>query len=134
MVSFFPNLHSLELNTEEEESYFSDWVSALSDPGNDRIKELRFGGYRSSFFVLPVDVRHFQHLVQLSIEGPSGWVLNGCGVETSNEEIGEGRRRVVWKTEHPVRFFNVVGGPLKAAPGRRSTVYFDPRTEHNAEN
>jgi hypothetical protein len=69
--------------------------------------------------------------VQLSIEGPSGWVLNGCGVETSNEEIGEGRRRVVWTTEHPVRFFNIVGGPLKAAPGRRSTVYFHPRTEHN---
>ena len=69
--------------------------------------------------------------VQLTIEGPAGWVMNGCGVEASNEEIGEGRRRVVWKTEHPVRFFNIVGGPLKAAPGRRSTVYFDPRTEHN---
>jgi hypothetical protein len=69
--------------------------------------------------------------VRLTIEGPSGWVLNGCGVEESNEEIGAGRKRVVWKTEHPVRFFNIVGGPLKAAPGRRSTVYFDPRTEHN---
>ena len=69
--------------------------------------------------------------VRLSIEGPSNWVLNGCGVEESSEEIGDGRKRVVWKTEHPVRFFNIVGGPLRAAPGRRSTVYYDPRTEHN---
>ena len=69
--------------------------------------------------------------VRLTIEGPADWVLNGCGVEESTEAIGEGRKRVVWRTEHPVRFFNIVGGPLEAAPGRRSTVYFDPRTEHN---
>ena len=69
--------------------------------------------------------------VRLAIEGPSGWVLNGCGVEESREELGAGRQRVVWKTDTPVRFFNVVGGPLEAAAGRRTTVYFSPRTPHN---
>lgn len=69
--------------------------------------------------------------VRLTIEGPASWVLNGCGVEESSEAIGDGRQRVVWQTEHPVRFFNIIGGPLKAAPGRQTTVYFDPRTPHN---
>ena len=69
--------------------------------------------------------------VRLTIEGPESWVLNGCGVEESTETIANGRQRVVWQTEHPVRFFNIVGGPLKAAPGRQTTVYFDPRTPHN---
>jgi ABC-2 type transport system permease protein len=69
--------------------------------------------------------------VRLAIEGPEGWVLNGCGVEESRESLGGGRQRVVWQTEHPVRFFNIVGGPLRAAAGRRTTVYYDPRTPHN---
>ena len=69
--------------------------------------------------------------VRLVIEGPEGWVLNGCGAEESRESLGGGRQRVAWKTEHPVRFFNIVGGPLQAAAGRRTTVYYDPRTPHN---
>ncbi len=69
--------------------------------------------------------------VRLSIEGPESWVLNGCGVEEAVESLGDGRKRVVWQTEHPVRFFNIVGGPFEAAPGRQTTVYFDPRTPHN---
>jgi hypothetical protein len=69
--------------------------------------------------------------VRLAIEGPEGWVLNGCGVEESRESLGDGRQRVVWKTEHPVRFFNIVGGPMKAEQGRRATIYYDPRTPHN---
>jgi hypothetical protein len=69
--------------------------------------------------------------VRLAIEGPEGWVLNGCGVEESRASLGDGRQRVVWATEHPVRFFNIVGGPLKAEQGRRATIYYDPRTPHN---
>jgi len=69
--------------------------------------------------------------VRLAIEGPEGWVINGCGVEESRESLGGGRQRVVWNTEHPVRFFNIVGGPMKAEQGRRATIYYDPRTPHN---
>ncbi|MBM3953426.1 MAG: hypothetical protein FJ309_02190 [Planctomycetes bacterium] len=69
--------------------------------------------------------------VRLAIEGPESWVLNGCGVEESRVSIGDGRQRVVWSTEHPVRFFNIVGGPLEAAAGRRATIYYDKRTPHN---
>ena len=69
--------------------------------------------------------------VRLTIEGPASWVLNGCGVEESSELLADGRKRVVWQTEHPVRFFNIIGGPLEAAPGRQTTIYFDPRTPHN---
>lgn len=69
--------------------------------------------------------------VRLTIEGPESWVLNGCGVEELTEAIGDGRKRVIWQTEHPVRFFNIIGGPLTAAPGRQTMIYFDPRTPHN---
>ena len=69
--------------------------------------------------------------VRLAIEGPEHWILNGCGVEESRESIGDGRQRVVWATEHPVRFFNIVGGPLKVEQGRRVAIAYDPRTPHN---
>ncbi len=69
--------------------------------------------------------------VKLAIEGPANWVINGVGVEKESSEAGPGRQRVVWETDHPVRFFNIVAGPLETAKGDTSTVYHDKQTAHN---
>jgi len=42
------------------------------------------------------------------VEGPADWKLNVVGVEREST-VADGRRRTVWETEHPVRFFNIVG-------------------------
>ncbi len=68
--------------------------------------------------------------VRLTVEGPADWTLNAVGVIKESSESG-GRRRTVWESDHPVRFFNIVGGPLLAANGASTTVYHDPRTSVN---
>ena len=70
--------------------------------------------------------------VRLAVEGPSDWVVNVVGVEKESTE-SNGRTRTVWETEHPVRFFNIVGGPLEAKEGDGARVYFSRRTPHNVD-
>ena len=67
---------------------------------------------------------------RLEVEGPEDWVINVVGVEKEST-VADGRRRTLWETEHPVRFFNIVGGPLVAAKGETTTVYHSPDTAHN---
>jgi ABC-2 type transport system permease protein len=68
--------------------------------------------------------------VRLAVEGPAEWKLNVVGVEKEST-IVDGRRRTVWETEHPVRFFNIVGGPLEELEGDSAKVYYSARTPHN---
>lgn len=70
--------------------------------------------------------------VRLAVEGPEDWKLNVVGVEKEST-VTDGRRRTVWETEHPVRFFNIVGGPLEEKKGDAAVVYFSPRTPHNVD-
>ena len=68
--------------------------------------------------------------VRLAVEAPEAWTVNVVGIERESS-VTDGRRRTVWETEHPVRFFNIVGGPLEAAKGERTTIYHSARTPHN---
>ena len=70
--------------------------------------------------------------VRLAVEGPADWTINVVGVEKESTET-DGRRRTVWETEHPVRFFNIVGGPLEVKEGEGAKVYFSRRTPHNVD-
>ena len=68
--------------------------------------------------------------LRMTIEGPADWTLNSVGVAKESTEAA-GRRRTLWESDHPVRFFNIVGGPLTEAKGESTTVYYDPRTALN---
>lgn len=68
--------------------------------------------------------------LRLTVEGPADWTLNSIGVVKESTEAN-GRRRTTWESDHPVRFFNIVGGPLAEAKGESTTVYHDPRTGAN---
>jgi ABC-2 type transport system permease protein len=70
--------------------------------------------------------------VRLAVEGPEDWKLNVVGVEKESTVV-DGRKRTVWETEHPVRFFNIVGGPLEEKTGEAATVYYSARTPHNVD-
>jgi ABC-2 type transport system permease protein len=68
--------------------------------------------------------------VRLAVEAPEAWTVNVVGIERESS-VTDGRRRTTWETQHPVRFFNIVGGPLEAAKGERTTIYHSARTPHN---
>ena len=70
--------------------------------------------------------------VRMTVEGPADWILNAVGTEIEST-VENGRRRTLWETEHPVRFFNIVGGPLEAAKGATTTVFHSQRTSANVE-
>ena len=46
---------------------------------------------------------------RVKITGPAGFTLNSVGIKTADTEDA-GRRTVVWESDHPVSFFNVVAG------------------------
>jgi len=60
--------------------------------------------------------------VRMKISAPEAYTLNGVGVKVSDEVAG-GRRTVVWKTDHPVHFFNVVAGRWAVRQGEGTAIY-----------
>ncbi|MEI7659013.1 MAG: M1 family aminopeptidase [Phycisphaerae bacterium] len=70
--------------------------------------------------------------VRLAVEGPADWTMNVVGVEKESTTL-DGRKRTLWETEHPVRLFNIVGGPLVARHGEGADIFHSSRTPHNVE-
>ena len=44
-----------------------------------------------------------------------------------------GRTRTVWESDRPVRFFNLVGGPLEVKQAEGAQVFYSPRTSYNVD-
>ena len=70
--------------------------------------------------------------VVMRVTGPADWQLNACG-EAIDERIDGDRKTVTWKTEHPVRFFNIAGGPLIKSEGEGVAVWFNEQHAWNVE-
>ena len=68
----------------------------------------------------------------MRVTGPADWQLNACG-EPIDEKVDGDRKTVTWRTEHPVRFFNICGGPLVEKAGDGVAVWFNPQHEWNVE-
>lgn len=66
----------------------------------------------------------------ITIVGPADWTLNCVGVpgEATIQSRSEGdTKSVTWTTDHPVRFLNIVGGPLEEARGETASVFHSSR-------
>ncbi|NBX26026.1 MAG: hypothetical protein EBQ99_08270 [Planctomycetes bacterium] len=68
--------------------------------------------------------------VTLKITGPADWTLNCVGIP-GEPVVKDGRRTVTWTTDHPVRFFNIAGGPLERLDGKGSAIFHSPRHPWN---
>lgn len=68
---------------------------------------------------------------RITIVGPADWTLNCVGVPV-DEQVDGDRRTVVWETDHPVRFLNIVGGPLDEERGATTRIFHSPRHAWNA--
>ncbi len=67
---------------------------------------------------------------RVSITGPADYTWNSVGTRVSDTVKG-GLRTSVWESDHPVRFFNVVGGRWKEKRGKGTVIYYHPEHEYN---
>jgi ABC-2 type transport system permease protein len=69
---------------------------------------------------------------RMEVTAPAGYTVNGVGRKI-RESDAAGRTTVVWETEHPVRFLNLVAGRWASRKGEGVAVFHHPAHAHNAE-
>ncbi len=69
---------------------------------------------------------------RIRITGPAGYTWNSVGTKTS-EKVEKGLRTVVWESDRPVRFFNVVGGRWNERRGKGTVIYYHPEHTYNID-
>jgi ABC-2 type transport system permease protein len=70
--------------------------------------------------------------VRVRITGPERFQYHSVGVLES-EAVAEGQRTVVWQTDHPVSFFNVVAAEWETWQGDGVSIHYHRGHEHNLE-
>jgi hypothetical protein len=63
---------------------------------------------------------------------PEAYTINSVGTCLQNE-VKDGRRTVVWESDEPVRFFNLVAGRWAVRKGAGTAIYYDPRHPYNVD-
>ena len=98
-------------NKYESRQYPDDFYKGLTDPA--------FGaawGFRT----------------HLRITAPEEYTINSVGV-LEKDEVANGKRTVEWRSDHPVRFFNVVAGKWAVRQGQGTAVYYHPSHTYNID-
>ena len=72
----------------------------------------------------------FDTRIRVSI--PSGYQVNATGVCVKSETRA-GRSITEWRSDHPVRIFNLVAGHWKEKRGNGAVVYYDPHHPYNVD-
>ncbi|MDE2870137.1 MAG: M1 family aminopeptidase [Gemmatimonadota bacterium] len=70
--------------------------------------------------------------VRTRIDIPEEYTANGVG-QVVSDEVGDGRRTVVWETDHPVRMFNVIAGKYDVIEGDGTAIHHHPGHHYNVE-
>jgi ABC-2 type transport system permease protein len=70
--------------------------------------------------------------VRTRISGPDDLEYHGVGVKVE-ETVGDGQRTVVWESDEPVNFFNVVGAKWSVWHGDGTAIYYYPKHDYNLE-
>ena len=71
--------------------------------------------------------------VRLVVTAPEEYAINCIGVKLEDEVV-DGRRRVVWETDQPVSFFNIVAGKWAVAEGELETkIFYHPEHTYNID-
>jgi ABC-2 type transport system permease protein len=98
-------------NKYEAKDYPDDFYKGLTDPA--------FGAARA----FPTHLR---------ITAPEEYTINSVGVLEKNE-VANGKRTVEWRSDHPVRLFNVVAGKWEVKHGHDTAVYYYPGHGYNLD-
>ena len=70
--------------------------------------------------------------VRTRITGPDSMEYHGVGVQTA-ETVENGLRTVVWESDEPVNFFNVVGATWEVWQGEGTAIYYYAEHDYNLE-
>jgi ABC-type Na+ efflux pump permease subunit len=70
--------------------------------------------------------------VHMRIDVPADLQVNATG-ECVSETVKGGRRVTEWRTDHPVRIFNLVAGQWSVKKRDGVAVYYDPRHPYNVD-
>lgn len=73
-----------------------------------------------------------QFHVRTTITGPKEFTFNAVGVKNEDTESGD-QRTVVWESDSPVSFFNVVGGKWKVHKGETTEIYYNEKHDYNVD-
>jgi ABC-2 type transport system permease protein len=91
--------------------------------------------YPDDFYVGRTDVAFgagHSFTTRVAITAPADYTFNSVGVKES-ETLHGGRRTVVWRSDHPVRFFNVVGGHWAERRGQGTAIFYHPGHAYNLD-
>ena len=69
---------------------------------------------------------------RIKITGPADFTLNSVGVKTEDNVTGN-RRTVVWQSDHPVCFYNVIAGRWSVKHGNGTAVFHHPAHTYNVD-
>ncbi|MDE3261496.1 MAG: M1 family aminopeptidase [Acidobacteriota bacterium] len=109
---YLPGIGVDEDNRYDQREYPDDFFEGETEPA------LGWGG------------RPFTTRIRITV--PEEYTANSVGRLVS-EELREGRRTVVWESDHPVRLFNIVAGRYAVAEGRGTAIYYHPEHDYNVE-
>ena len=109
MLGFADSVGIDDENRQDSKEYPDDFYEGQTDS---------FTGARTPF------------ATRITITGPEGFTLNSVGTKTS-DDVKDGRRTVVWESEHPVSFFNVVAGRWAVERGEGTAVFYHPGHPYN---
>jgi ABC-2 type transport system permease protein len=67
---------------------------------------------------------------KITVTGPADFTINSVGTKIDDRVQG-GRRTVLWKSDYPVSFFNVIAGKWEVERGEETAVFYDRRHKYN---
>ena len=109
MLGFQDSVGVDDENSQDPKEYRDDFYKGQTDS---------FVGARSPF------------TTKITVTGPSEFTINSVGTKTA-DSVKDGRRTVVWESDFPVSFFNVIAGRWEVERGEGTAVYYDRRHPYN---
>ena len=109
VLGFLDSIGIDDDNRQDSREYPDDFYEGQTDS---------FMGYRTPFST------------KITITGPAEFTINSVGIKTS-DAVQDGRRTVVWESDHPVSFFNVVAGRWAVERGDGTAVFYHPGHRYN---
>jgi ABC-type transport system involved in multi-copper enzyme maturation permease subunit len=91
--------------------------------------------YPDDFYVGQTDIAFgagHSFTTRVAVTGPEDYTFNSVGTKVS-ETAKDGRRTVIWKSDYPVRFFNVVGGRWAVRRGQGTAIFYHPGHAYNID-
>lgn len=91
--------------------------------------------YTDDFYVGQTDTgfgSNIPYPTHLRITAPAEFTINSVGTLVS-DDVADGKRTVVWESDHPVSFFNVVAARWDVKRGEGTSIYYHPEHDYNLD-